>query len=139
MNDDTKRAGANPAQTAPRRAQDENLPTATIRRAAGLAVVHLEDNLMAAASLLQKCRNLDGGTTAQDIESIKTAVRLLRAQSDAAEMLARVARGESRHRLIVEFAGAPAGELNSKFFPEPPRTVLSASDTEPKDAGQHAR
>lgn len=133
MSDDTLRTGANPASPAPNTAQDEKLPAATIRRAAGLAVVHLEDNLLAAASLLSRCRNLAGMNMAQDLDAMKTAVRLLRAQSDAADMLARVARGESRHRLIVEFAGAPEGELNSKIFPAPPPRVLANPEPEARD------
>ena len=138
MNDDTKRAGANPATPAPHTAQDEKLPAATIRRAAGLAVVHLEDNLLATASLLQRCRNLAGGNTTLDLEAMKTAVRLLRAQSDAADMLARVARGESRHRLTVEFAGTPQRELNSNFFPEPPPPVLANPEPEVRDDARQA-
>jgi hypothetical protein len=128
MKDEAMRAGANPAKAAPPMAQDEEIPAATIRRAAGIAVVHLEDNLLATASLLQRCRKLEGKTADQELDTIRTAVRLLRAQSDAAEMLARVARGESRHRLIVEFAGLPEGRLNSKFFPEPPPPVLACPD-----------
>lgn len=132
MNDDTKRTGANPASPAPNTVQDENLPAATIRRSAATAVVHLENNLLATASLLSRCRNLSGGNMAQELETMKTAVRLLRAQSDAADMLARVARGESRHRLTVEFAGTPQRELNSKFFsaPPPPAPPLASPEME---------
>lgn len=110
-NDDT-RAGAKPADTA--KPQTGNLSAPAIDRAVSLAALHLEDNLVSTARLLQACTEMAGDGGPKGLMAIRTAARLLRAQSDAAYTLARVARSESRHRTIVEYAGEAAKDSNAR-------------------------
>ena len=126
MSDETKRAGANPAEPTPKKASLESVLPAAANRAVALAILQLEDNLNEAARLLAQCSLLTVAPYDQSLSAMRTATRLLRSQSDAAQALARVARGETRHRTIVEYVepknGKPAeARLNSKIeTPLPP-------------------
>jgi hypothetical protein len=122
MSDPRTRAGANPAEPAPKPASFEPLPAAAVNRAVSLAMLHLEDSLIASARLLAHCDELADAPRDQSLAAVRAATRLLRNRSDAAAALARVACGESRHRTIVEYAdGAkPDERLNSKIFEDPP-------------------
>ena len=122
MSDETKRAGANPAEPTPKKATLESVLPAAANRAVALAILQLEDNLNEAARLLAQCSLLTVAPYDQSLAAMRTATRLLRNQSDAAQALARVARGETRHRTIVEYVqGAESdGRLNSNFFGSPP-------------------
>ena len=134
MKNEQTRAGANPADTA--KPQTAPLSAPAVSRAISLAALHLEDNLVSTARLLQACTEMAGDDGPQGLMAIRTAARLLRAQSDAASMLARVARGESRHRTIVEYADAPPKEA-----PEKSNTRLNSKNLAggpPRAAGKRA-
>lgn len=121
MSDETARAGANPAQAAPQTAQSETLSPEAIRKSVATAVALLQENLMATLRMMPLCAEAAIEPGRLGLDAVSTAARLLKAQSDAAEMLARVARGESRHRTVVEYAGLPEPRLNSNFSdPLPP-------------------
>jgi len=104
-------------------------------------MLHLEDSLIASARLLAHCDELADAPRDQSLAAVRSAVRLLRNRSDAAAALAHVARGESRHRTIVEHARGtdPEGRLNSKFFgapPPPDRTNRNNRKPNGKDHGR---
>lgn len=131
MNDETTRAGANPADAAPKMAQSETFTLKATERAIVVATLHLEENLFSAARMLKLCAEVALGPDSQTLAAANTASRILRNQSIAAEALARIARGESRHRTIVEYVdgphrdtgpkAAPDARLNSKFSSPLPR------------------
>lgn len=129
MSDEPTRAGANPAEPAPKTAQFETLSANAVNRAVALAIVHLEETLMSSRLLLEHCKVQAKAPSDESLAAIRSGVRLVRNQSDAAEALARVARGESRHRTIVEYAdGAkPEARLNSKFLGSPPPAKRGAA------------
>jgi hypothetical protein len=130
MKDEPMRAGANPAHAAPEKAQLAPRSPEGISKSIAMATVMLEDNLMATMRLMPVCSVVANEPGRLGIDAIAVAARLLRAQSEAAGMLARVARGESRHRTIVEYDGVPdaartaaadkPARLNSKKIPPLP-------------------
>lgn len=108
MNDETPRAGANPAEDAPNQAQTE------VERAVATATAQLDDTLKRASRFLDVCEGLTEGPSTMALPALSAAARILRNQADAAERLARIARGETRHRTIVEVVNRAESELNSK-------------------------
>lgn len=132
MTKDTTRAGANPAPAnLPHPAAAEALPAKAVKEFIGTAAVMLEKNLLTMNQLLSACTPL---ASRPDIDArgdvMKNVVRLLRAQNETAATLVRVAKGESCHRIIVEFQGLPSagrGGLNSKNPPPSPHPALAAS------------
>ena len=58
MNDETARAGANPAKAAPSTAQFETLCADAVNRAVALAMVHIEETLISSKILLMHCDEL---------------------------------------------------------------------------------
>lgn len=125
MNDDTMRAGADPAEAAPDLAQTETLPAAAVKHTVSMALVQLEDNLISATRLLDLCTQMSCEPGEAGLSAMKIAAQLLRARHESAAALARVARGESRHRVIVELADTSEARLNSKISPPPPHEALN--------------
>lgn len=83
--------------------------------AIALATRMLGDTLGLGLKLIGRCADLAEGPAAQSLPAVLAAARLINGQSAAAATLALVARGETRHRSIVERA-----DLNSDFD-APPR------------------
>lgn len=122
MSDETESAGANPAKPASGKATFEALLPAAANRAIALAILQLEDNLTETKHLLAQCLALTLAPGDQALAALRTATRLLRNHGEVAAALVRVARGESVHRTIVEYAEGvePSARLNSNFFGSPP-------------------
>ena len=132
MRAETTRAGANPAEMKiPAPAYAEDLPAAAVKKFIGTAAVILEKNLFAATRLLASCEAHDCELeSAAGRDAVKTTIRLLRTQSEAAAALARLARGETRHRVIVELHSDRDG-LNSKNPTPSPQPSLAGPETAP--------
>lgn len=108
------RAGANPAET-------ETDADRAIRSAVEAATAELDAVLKRGARLLDMCEDFAGGASTTALPALSIAAQILRRQSETAERLARVARGETRHRSIVEVLTPRQGrgELNSRFCDSP--------------------
>ncbi len=112
------------------------LPADAVQQFIGIAASVLEKNLFAATRLLASCEAQDSELeTAAGRDAVKTTIRLLRTQSEAAAALARLARGETRHRVIVELHGDRGG-LNSKNPTPSPLAVRDSALSESPDAPQ---
>ena len=112
------RAGANPAEAAPQKAQTSTRTEAMI----AAVTAQLAESLKRSTRLLDLCEELADGPPEQSAPAINAAARLLQGQIAAAAALAHIAQGESRHRTIVEYANGkePDGRLNSNFSDDPP-------------------